>query len=731
MIKRAKNATKPWLGLAAAGLLALPASLPAEQEAAPLPEAIRKKQQQTAAREEETAAAAREGPFVLPRRPPSPRHAPPPETLPRPEPEEGQESVGLIRIPDLGTNEILEMLENLTGKPILRKQNLPAVKITFFSQTPMTRREAIMAVESLLSINGIAITEVGGDFLKAVPAPNADNEVPIMIDGSAFDHAPSEKVFTKFFYLDYLTTQEAVTLVQPLMNQGAPIVFEKANALLITDPLNNLQRIESILYGADRRPAQKQEILFFPLKHIAASEMAKRMQSFQKDSLKAQLENNTIFEADDRTNQLIVFTHPDNRQLITDMIGQLDVDVAPLTQTEIFPVQTAKAEDVVSLIEQIITGQQKAREDQKGGAKGAPPAVRRPPKAPPDQQPGLADTGSKSLQFSDYLIIVADPRANNIVASGTKSDLVALKDLIAKIDVLLAQVRIEVLIADVGLTKSSAFGWEEFDIHYVPGSKTADFKTGNQWEMEIGLKEIAGAPFGIAPFTIQDFTWEMVIRTAKRKSNIRILSAPTIITTHNQEASIVIGESRPLVTGTFTSSATSTGGTQTTVQYRDIGIELKVKPLIGSNGIIQMEIQQKVESPGETVTINENDQPIIKTRQASSFVSVGDEEMVVLGGLQSYDQTKSGNKHFILGEIPIIGNLLNPRSESNSRSEFIIFIKPKIIRDPKAAREDAMHLIEQHSDSEAIQRYLETGSVMPEEEPPPEEDRWRTRSRRH
>src|SRR5690606_24385741 len=117
-----------------------------------------------------------------------------------------EEEVGVIRIPELGANEVLEMLENLTRKAVLRQQNLPTVRVTFFSQGPLTRREAITAVESLLALNGIAITKLGETFLKAVPLSSVNSQVPVLLDDSSLGLTPSQKVYSKVFYLDFLTT---------------------------------------------------------------------------------------------------------------------------------------------------------------------------------------------------------------------------------------------------------------------------------------------------------------------------------------------------------------------------------------------------------------------------------------------------------------------------------------------------------------------------------------------
>src|SRR5690606_37974263 len=109
------------------------------------------------------------------------------------------EPVGVIRIPELGANEVLEMLENLTQKSVLRQQNLPQVRITFFSQGELTRRQAITAIESLLALNGIAVTKLGDTFLKAVPLSTVNSQVPVLIDGSSLGLTPSQKVYSKVF----------------------------------------------------------------------------------------------------------------------------------------------------------------------------------------------------------------------------------------------------------------------------------------------------------------------------------------------------------------------------------------------------------------------------------------------------------------------------------------------------------------------------------------------------
>ena len=623
------------------------------------------------------------------------------------------ETVGIIRMSDMGANAVLDMLERFTGRSVIRQQNLPAVKINFSSQMPMKKWEAVLALESLLSINGIAVTDLGDIFLKAVPAATIGTQAPGLIEDSTLNSIPSQKIFAKFFRLNYLSTKEAVPLLQPLLTQGAPVELVKSNSLLVTDALVNLQRVETILQIIDQPPTNNLATLFFPLQHVSATEISKQLAELQKGGLKHYLENNTTFLPDERTNQLIVLTHPSNEGIISDFVDKLDIDVAPLTKTEIFFLKHADATEVTSLIEQVISSQQEAREEP--SRQGRPELEQGPPEEQPEetapkQLPApstrgelLASAGNKNLQFSDFVRIVADPRGNSILAYGTDSDLVYLKEIVEKIDTLLAQVRIEVVIAEVTLTEDRLRGIDAF---------SAGFKIKDLDEVAFNVSGpgTSRVPTGFSFAGLaEDLSIQAVIDSARRNSEVTVLSSPTIVTTHNQEATIIVGESRPVITA---SQSDSTLGTsiRSNVQFRDIGIELKVKPLIGANGIIQMEIDQKVESVVSTVTIDGNDQPIIGVRQATSFVSVADGGLIILGGLQELNKSEARSRLSFFGSLPIIGGLFRAKTNEESRRELLMFIEPHIITETAEANRDAIEEIDQLKNKEQLETFRKSGT---------------------
>ena len=624
---------------------------------------------------------------------------------------------------DNGTNEVLQQIQILTGKPILRQQNLPTVKISFDQgDKEMTRAQLLRALESLLALNGVALTRVGDDFIKAVPAATINNQVPILWEGSTFNAEATQMIYEKVFKLDFLTTVEVIPLIQPIMSQGSPISLEKSGLILVTDALVNLQRIERILKAIDKPTGDSSEILFFQLKHIDVQEASQRLKQMQTGALRRRLETNTNFDADERTNQLIVFTHRANASLITNLIEKMDIDVAPITTTKVYSIRYAESIEVVSIIDQVISGQKEAR-DQNTGGNTNPQAARQAAQAAQQQRAANAAAAAvraeaSNLQFSDYLTLVPDERANSIVASGTGSDLKALDNLIEQIDVLLAQVQIEAVIVEVSLSESDSSGISALGIDMVrAGGSAAGQAPTNGDAFTIGAGALG--PLGWGEVFFDDFgniSLPLMISAVDTESKGTILSAPTIVTTHNREANISIGERRPIITGTTTSG--TSGAVSSQVQYQNIGIELSVTPLIGNNNIIQLEIEQTVEGilPGDITTIDGNDQPIITSRKASSFVSVGDNQLVVLGGLQSLDTQNDGGKFPILGYIPLLDKVFTSKDVTEDRREIILFIRPRIVRTAEEADQMTRDRIDRLQSKDAINDYLDSGILRSFEE---------------
>jgi len=627
-------------------------------------------------------------------------------------------------------DQVLDLLEELTGKPVLRQGGLPNPALSLQVREPLSREEAIMVLESLLKLNGIAVIGSGENLLKAVPVGQAVRQVPELIVTTTLDRTPTEKIFAALFTTDYLDPAEARTIIQPVLSSDNVTELTRESGLLVTDSLINLQRAETLLNKLDAPREMGEAVLFFQLRNVSADQTAQRLNSLREGALKNYFGPSTTFLPDDNTNQLLVVTNPANSDLVRSLIEKLDRDVEPLTDSRVFYIKHAQADEIVTLIESLISSQQQNSDDLFRKAIGveavesedaavevevAPEGPETPEAAPESPPDDIGDIGdrlgleSKKLRFSPFATLVADERSNAIVAYGTDKDLEFIASLIEQIDTLLPQVRIEVIIAEVTLNRNKVRGFDAFGIRY---NTEGDFEIGlaqgpggNDIPLEIGGLSLSG-------LAVKDFSLEAVFRAAEDDGDVTVLSSPTIVTTHNKEATINVSETRPVVTGTVTGD---TGiSSRSTVDFRDIGIELTVTPLIGNNGIIQMEIDQQVDNVVRVITGTGNPdldgQPIIGTRQATSFLAVGDRDVIVLGGLKERSENYVKRRLAVLGYIPFLGDaLFTRRTLEQQDRELVIFIKPFLIESPLAAREDAMQQLDRSLNQNDVRHFLDTG----------------------
>ncbi|MEC7487746.1 MAG: secretin N-terminal domain-containing protein, partial [Verrucomicrobiota bacterium] len=563
------------------------------------------------------------------------------------EPQSGSPEIeiGTLILSDESALQVLDLLEQLTGKIILRRQDLSPAKINFNSRGSITQGEAVLALESLLTLNGIMLTEMGGRFMKAVPATEVNRHVPEMLIGTTLELAPSQQIYAKLFRFKYLNAEQtSASIITPLMSQSSSfILFPKSNALLITDALINLQRIENIVTEADQPQELRETMQFVKLNYIQADEMQKQLEDLINGPLKSYLEGNTSVTADERTNQLIIVSHPVNLEMIMDVVEKVDVDAAPLTSSEVFQLRQAKAEEVVPIIEDIISGQEEGREEDTKVAREKQ-SENANNQAPQPQVPNTVNARSSSggsesnsaLQFSNFVGLSADERTNSIVAYGTPSDLRTIKELIDKIDIPLPQVRIEAIITEVTLDEDQASGFSRFNLQYADGLTQLTGSLGKIVSTTAPLLDANNDPISISNISRWEgkYSLDAIFDIAESDNMIKILSTPSIVVSHNEEGVINVSQSRPFQTGS-TSFTSSVGNVQTQVEYRDVGIKLSATPLIGADGSVQLQIEQTIDtvqavSKSSTADGSIDTQPIIGKREANSTITVNDGDVIIL-----------------------------------------------------------------------------------------------------
>jgi general secretion pathway protein D len=634
-----------------------------------------------------------------------------PGELPRPSPlpvAGPSDEVGPVKLRNESVDQVLDLLERWTGRILLRPTSLPAGAYTLTIDQPVKREEAIRALETLLTLNGVAVSPQGDRYIKVVPLSLARTEAPLYIEGSARNLPPSGRIASKLFTPKFLRISEFLPQISALLNPGvgaAPVAFEKANSALIIDSVSNLQRVESLLEQLDR-PFLEQNLTTksYALTSAKASNVVNQLRTLLGGALQTQLGATTTYQADDRTNQILLISDPRQQPLFDDLIAKLDIAGDPNTRNEVMFLKNANAKDIATLLSQLVQGANQSRKTNDSRASGSTPPAPVPAAGPAAANAAVvavASAGIEGQDFSDMLTILAEERSNSLIVSGTVDDIRLIRNIVEKVDVLLAQVRIEVVIAEVTLNDEATSGISAMGLN-VRANKLVGFSG-------------AGAGTDIKNGTLTpdgnggtDLAVDIGLSTTPRKNNTVILSQPAITTTHNKEAEIFVGEQRPVISAYISDTSGSTGiGNSnlghTTVTPTEIGIRLTVKPLIGNDGSVQLEIAQDVSDVIGEVTVDGNPQPIIGKRETKSFVSVRSGEIIVLGGLQRTSRGKTTSR---LGPLPIIGDLLGTRKRTDNRTDLVFFLRPYVLTNTAADNADAFRRVEAGPQRDAVREAI-------------------------
>ena len=651
-----------------------------------------------------------------------------------------EEMQGPFYFVDESPIQILQVLEALSRSTILQAQGLPNVKINFVSKRKMPREEAIAALKSLLALNGVVVLPLDKGVMRAVPAIGVARQSPEFLAGDIAGMKPSQVFYTKLFELEYVEAAAIQPKIKPFLNVDGTAVaeaFPRSNAILVSDALVNLQRVDAFLKKIDAPAALREDVAFIQIKHVSASDLREKLVAMQNDLLKKYFENTTI-DVDMRTNQLIVVTQKGNLDAIKKFIKGLDIEAEPILRNEVFYIRHCKAEEIETVLNNIVTKQQqqvaKATQTKQNAANAATRnAIQAAQAARAQQNRGggnnpqqqnvqvpkvnlTSGDGSTGLEFSEYVQVVAHKPSSSIVAYGTPSDLKQLKNIIEKLDVAIEQVKIDVIITEVILTDSQVSGLSTFGLSYNnPLLGGGGFGLADSFSGETStftMNDHSAPAFSLG---WNEKAFSMVFNVASQNQNVKVLSAPTIVTTHAQEAEVNVSEKYPIITGT-TSDISNIATTRTEVTQQDIGIKLVVTPYVGTDNMIQLEVKQNVDSIARYVIIDGNSQPVVSTRYAKSYVSAKNGEVIVLAGLQHSEASDIDAGVWLLSDIPVIGEMFKPKNDYISRRELIIFIRPTIIKSVGAENAVAIANIKNSLVENELKTFLKDGHFYKNEE---------------
>jgi general secretion pathway protein D len=367
---------------------------------------------------------------------------------------------------------------------------------------------------------------------------------------------------------------------------------------------------------------------------------------------------------------------------------------------------------MTTLLSALVSGQTAASQKSSAAQSVKPGEITTPGQIPQVPTPSATlQTAMQSLnigtnEFSTLMTIEADERSNSVVVSGTVDDIRLLRELIDKLDVALAQVRIQVIIAEVTLSDTDISGITALGLTAGQNSKGATQITNFSgsiagWDLSNGV---------VNPLA---FNAAFNSTSTGQKNVVHVIQAPVIITAHNKAAEVTVGQQVPIINGGQSTLSTSvTPVNSFTSTYQNVAIDLSVTPLIGDNGDIQLTIDQKVDDLGANVTIQAGDvQPVINHREVKSFLTVKDGEMIVLGGLQQTQKSASQAKIGFLYEIPILSQLLGGHTDEYDRTELLFFIRPHIIT-PEQGTADTERRIRELSNRSEVEQFLKNPGAV-------------------
>ena len=581
---------------------------------------------------------------------------------------------------------------------ILKQQFVvdPRVKgtITLYSEEPLSPREAYFNFLAALRGLGFTVVEVGGLY-KVVPEADAKLQTDTVSVGAVARRG--DQVITQIFKLNHENANNMVPVLRPLISPNNTINANPgSNTLIITDYADNLQRIAKIIAAMDTPAAGDVEVIV--LKHAVASDIAALVQRLA-DAPGAVPgvpgvggASATSILVDARSNSLLVrAANPSRMIAVRDLVNKLDRPIEGGNAMGNIWVVYLKNADAVKLAE-VLRAAFSAAGGSGGSAPAAAPAVAA---APGGASPQATAPVTPSAGPSTGGFVQADPSTNSLIITAPEPMYRQLRAMIDQLDSRRAQVYIESMIVEVSGDNAADFGFQWQGLignsgdKYGLASGTNFSGSGRPSIIDLSLGNAApgeGLNIGLIRNFAGTYGLAAIARMLQSQTNTNIISTPNLITLDNEEAKIVVGSNVPFITGQFTSTGTGTTNPFQTIERKDVGITLRIKPQIGEGGTVRMTLFQESSSVQDTAVVGtSNAGPSTNKRSIESTVVVDDGQIIVLGGLIEDRFTENKSKVPLLGDLPLVGGLFRSESRKKERTNLMVFLRPVVMRDADSA----------------------------------------------
>jgi len=639
-------------------------------------------------------AAVAEAP--KPERPAQPTSQPPRSDLPTPpplstpvKPPETPRGPGVVfNFDNADLYEVIRvMAEILKINYIVDPKVRGVVNIHTVGQIPA--EEVFPIFQSILRLNGATAVKKGNVY-EIVPFGDAKKSyVPFSTTRDPAKLAAEERYTTQIIILRYIPAAEASKLIKPFLSDGADIIEHPPhNILIINDLASNVRKSLDMINLFDVDLFVDMKIRIYPVLNADVTEIAKEMErifaSFEV-STKSGRGVGITFTPVARINSLLVISSiPHIFEKVEAWLRELDKTPSEGTKLSVFVyyVQNAKAKDLADVLKQIFVATKEKRPEFRERVVTPEPAQRsvRPttpaPSAPPKEEAAAVPEGE--------INIVVDESNNALVIRAFQRDYRSILETIKKLDIYPKQVLIETMLAEITLDDTTEFGLE--------WSRWLSSKPPNAQEVSVQGKPPLD-PFSLAAvslpqvgikYSIVDLGGKIAasIKASAVRGRVNVISSPNIIASNNKEAKIQIGTSQPILTSTYTTTATaSTNVVEGSIEYKDIGIIVTLTPRISDGGLITLEISIEDSGVSETTLGTLENIPVFTKKTAKTILSVLEGQMIVIGGLISNEKRVLKTGIPLLSRIPLLGALFGTQRYTGLKTELVFLMTPHIITD--------------------------------------------------
>jgi general secretion pathway protein D len=583
-------------------------------------------------------------------------------TLPTPAGAQAQGSI-TPNYKDADLSQIIEAVSAVTGKNFIVDPRVKA-QVTMLSSTPMTPNAFYEAFLSILQVHGF-VAVPSGDAIKIIPDANARqvpaNDLPGRVS------ATSDEIVTQVVAVKNVSAAQLVPILRPLIPQyGHLAAYPASNMLIISDRASNVNRIVRIIQRIDQQGDEAVDVV--QLQHAGAAEVVRIVNSLYTGAGAAGegagMPQVKII-ADERTNSVLISGETSQRLRLKTLVAHLDTPLQTGGDTQVRYLNYADAAAMPA------------------GAAGGGAAA-----------PVLSSSGGDKS-----VAIWAEPQTNALVVTAPPKVMRSVMAIVDRLDIRRAQVLVEAILVEMSADKAMDLGvnWLIADTDSNGNSLPAGgfvqpvdgTGIGQIIQGVLDPEAIAGLPsgltMGLGQIVNNGTSWAAVIRAVGGMGNTNIIATPSIVTLDNEEAEIKIAQEVPFVTGQYTSQGIPGTGGQVnpfqTIQREEVGNILKITPQINEGSSVLLKISQEASSiAASSQQVSTNDL-ITNKRTITTNVMVEDGGIIVLGGLISDEVRESKSQVPFLGSIPIIGELFKTRSVDKVKTNLMVFIRPRILRD--------------------------------------------------